>query len=515
VRIFLCYPSEERSTAERIRYALAARGHDVFFDREDLPAGCEFDARITEALQESDLFVFLIAPESIEQGRYTLSELRMAARQWPHPSTHVLPVLVRPTPRDAIPAYLRAVSILEPHGDAGAEVADAVDQLVAVHTAPRRRRALVATGVLVLLAAGVMSRGWLTPDAPPAADSAARPSRDPLLGEPLPAAVRTRARGAAAAGNGYVLALAAPAELQAMTDDHQQLGSPVPLPGAPVGIVEMPTQYFVMTHAKDAVVVIDRQDLSIVMTIPMKVPEAAGGRRLSAQVRSAAPAGGVLWAITAGDDGVTALLKHRVVEWQVPSWIAGKYSTGSELPVASCYRLRTVANSVWAVGGSDCAAPASLYRFEGAIRVDEFSPSEYPLVACADDLAESPAGNLLFLACDGALQEIQLDGKTLRPLRTWPRLPVESQAGVRTEVLARAGREVFIGITTRGDRADPRSSRTHVARSSEDRSVEIGRFPNASLASLAVSPRSVIAVLENGDGSFEAVALRRHPLPSE
>jgi hypothetical protein len=311
-----------------------------------------------------------------------------------------------------------------------------------------------------------------------------------------------------------VLALAAPAELQAMTDDHQQVGGSVPLPGNPVGIVEMPTQYFVMTHAKDAVVVINRQDMSIVMTIPMKVPEAAGGHGLSAQARSVAPAGGVLWAITAGDDGVTALLKHRVVEWQIPSWIAGKYSTGSELPVASCYRLRTVANSVWAVGGSDCAAPTSMYRFEGAIRVDEFSPSEYPLVACADDLAESSTGNLLFLSCDGALQEMQVDGKTLRPVRAWSRLPVESQAR-HSEVLARAGREVFVGMTTRSDRADPRSSRTHVARLSEDRSVEIGRIPKASLASLAVSPRSVIAVLEQGDGSFEAVALRRHPIPSD
>jgi hypothetical protein len=41
----------------------------------------------------------------------------IAKKRWRHPGGHVLPVMVAPTPKEAIPAYLRAVTILEPRGD--------------------------------------------------------------------------------------------------------------------------------------------------------------------------------------------------------------------------------------------------------------------------------------------------------------------------------------------------------------------------------------------------------------
>jgi hypothetical protein len=69
VKIFLSYPSEERDTAERLNYALVDQGHDVFFDRADLPAGYEYDQRIVSAIAESDLIVFLITPAAVTPGR--------------------------------------------------------------------------------------------------------------------------------------------------------------------------------------------------------------------------------------------------------------------------------------------------------------------------------------------------------------------------------------------------------------------------------------------------------------
>src|SRR5688500_12587282 len=116
VKIFLSYPSEERAVAERVNHALLGHGHDVFFDRADLEAGFEYDQAIARAIGESDLFAFFITPASVQSGRYTLTELGLAERRWPHAGGRVLPVMVKPTDIATIPAYLRAVHILTPRG---------------------------------------------------------------------------------------------------------------------------------------------------------------------------------------------------------------------------------------------------------------------------------------------------------------------------------------------------------------------------------------------------------------
>ncbi len=54
MKIFLSYASEHRATAERINLALNSEGHDVFFDRADLPVAQGYDARIRRAIQASD-----------------------------------------------------------------------------------------------------------------------------------------------------------------------------------------------------------------------------------------------------------------------------------------------------------------------------------------------------------------------------------------------------------------------------------------------------------------------------
>lgn len=74
--------------------------------------------------------MFLISPDSVASGRYTLSELELAKEKWSHPRDRVLPVMVRPTPKEGIPPYLKAVTILHPRGSAAAEVTSAVQALV-------------------------------------------------------------------------------------------------------------------------------------------------------------------------------------------------------------------------------------------------------------------------------------------------------------------------------------------------------------------------------------------------
>jgi hypothetical protein len=133
----------------------------VFRDRTSLPTGEAFDARIRTAIEESDLFVFLISPMSVVQGRYTLTELKFAEQVWPHPGGHVLPVMVEPVPIDAIPPFLRAVTILTPRGNLAAEVAAEAARL----TAPWWRRMLrprhLVPAAAVTVMALAVAAAWL------------------------------------------------------------------------------------------------------------------------------------------------------------------------------------------------------------------------------------------------------------------------------------------------------------------------------------------------------------------
>src|SRR5262249_11047532 len=113
-------------------------GYAVFRDRSALPPGESFDARIRAAVQESDLFVFLITPASVAPGHYTLTELKFVEQRWGHPAGRVLPVMAASTPLESVPAFLQAVTILKPQGNLVAEVAAAVGRL----TAPWWRRML-------------------------------------------------------------------------------------------------------------------------------------------------------------------------------------------------------------------------------------------------------------------------------------------------------------------------------------------------------------------------------------
>jgi len=129
MEIFLSYASEDKATAETITFSLRGRGHTVFLDRDDLPAGESFDHQIERAVNESDIFIFLISPDSVTEGRYTLTELKFARQKWRSPNNRVLPVMARKTPLEQVPTYLKAITILEPTGNVAAETSAAVDEM--------------------------------------------------------------------------------------------------------------------------------------------------------------------------------------------------------------------------------------------------------------------------------------------------------------------------------------------------------------------------------------------------
>ncbi|MGL6109893.1 MAG: toll/interleukin-1 receptor domain-containing protein, partial [Rubrivivax sp.] len=199
--IFLSYASEDRPLAEEIQLALAGAGHEVFFDRESLPAGGDYHARIKASVDAAELFVFLVSPDSVAPGGYALTEMGYARSRWAHPKGHVLPVLLRPTPFAAIPAYLKSVTVLEPSGNTAAEVLAAVVRLPAppadktpAPAAGLRTYALFgAAGVLLLAGAFYATRDEPNPPLAPAlpvAAGASTPAR--AVGPELPNPVQLR-----------------------------------------------------------------------------------------------------------------------------------------------------------------------------------------------------------------------------------------------------------------------------------------------------------------------------------
>ena len=171
MRIFLSYPHEHRRIAETIRLSLEEGGHEVFFDRTSLAPGEGYGGAIRQQIERSDLFVFLLSPESVQTGRFILTELGLAEQKWRIPHQHVLPVLIAPVPLDLIPPFLAAVSILEPRGDVAAEVANQVEALVRRLRARRRARAIgFALAALGLLAVpGLLYLAWRERWMPPRA----------------------------------------------------------------------------------------------------------------------------------------------------------------------------------------------------------------------------------------------------------------------------------------------------------------------------------------------------------
>jgi TIR domain len=156
VNVFLSFASEDRPIAEQVQLALTGAGHRVFFDKESLPVGGDYHARIRNAIEQSDLFIYLVSAKSVSEGSYALTELKYARAKWPHPKGRVIPVVLRDANRESIPNYLNAVTWLEPEGNIAAEVAAAVAQLNSVQPVPTRR---IRTSAFLVALVGLIAAG--------------------------------------------------------------------------------------------------------------------------------------------------------------------------------------------------------------------------------------------------------------------------------------------------------------------------------------------------------------------
>ena len=117
MKAFLSYSSEHVELAALIAQGLTQEGDDVFFDRESLPVGEAYHQHIRDAIEQADVFVFLVAPTAVAAGGYALAELEIAARAVADGRLKMLPVMVAPVPFESLPPALHSITILQPRGN--------------------------------------------------------------------------------------------------------------------------------------------------------------------------------------------------------------------------------------------------------------------------------------------------------------------------------------------------------------------------------------------------------------
>jgi hypothetical protein len=503
VKIFLSYPSDERDTAERLNFALIEQGHDVFFDRADLPAGFEFDQRIASAIAESDLIVFLITPMAVTPGRYTLTELELAEERWPKPSGRTLPVMLQPTELSAIPGYLRAVNIFTPRGDAVAEIANQVRKLAGGRRLTTRisHRLRSPAGLTLVVAIVALSAfAWVL-----------RPWEGKVgrRSVKLPLTVRQHARAAAAmADSGFVIATSNPPQLVHFSESGVQIGEPIDLMGDPIAVTRTSRRILVATRGPDGVMVFDSKRLRLadsVMLDPTTVKPPyrfVNPPRRSGDIQSVvAYDNGDLWVTTGNRDGEPTVLRYRNYDstWEVATFTADTAGFGAE---ANGVRLRGINGDLWGVRAR--GDTSAVYHFLGFIRIDRFDGKDRAIVRCAHDIAPAPPKNLMLLSCENELQEIYADASVFNLVRTRPTLPPDRTPGTTSyDLLERDSTAVIVALNTAAASNDT-PVRARVAE--VDTAGKVRRLldvADAVVQSLGVTSRSVIVVLRRADGSMD------------
>jgi hypothetical protein len=134
--VFLSYASEDRPAVQKLNDALAQAGVDVFFDRDQLRAGDEWEAKLRRNIQQCSLFVPLVSQHTLTKARREFRlEWNLAleeAQKASFSSAFLLPVLIDDTAinHPDLPAKFAAVqSTLLPGGEPTTDFVERVRQL--------------------------------------------------------------------------------------------------------------------------------------------------------------------------------------------------------------------------------------------------------------------------------------------------------------------------------------------------------------------------------------------------
>lgn len=116
-RVFLSYAREDIQVAERLFHALRRLRHEVYFDTKSLTPDESYVLELNEQVKRSDLFVYLISPDSVSPESYTRKELDAVAPRWAGRTCAVVAAMIRPTDENGVPPFIQGLNYLKPEGD--------------------------------------------------------------------------------------------------------------------------------------------------------------------------------------------------------------------------------------------------------------------------------------------------------------------------------------------------------------------------------------------------------------
>ena len=138
--IFLSYASEDCAVVEKIKNRLEAEGMEVFFDKDRLEGGDEWDKKIRRNIRQCSLFLPVISRNTLTRDRrYFRVEWNDAIeieKMSPPGETFLLPIVIDATSptEENLPARFQEVqSVSAPAGEASAELVARIKQLYRKH----------------------------------------------------------------------------------------------------------------------------------------------------------------------------------------------------------------------------------------------------------------------------------------------------------------------------------------------------------------------------------------------
>jgi hypothetical protein len=105
--IFLSYASEDRPAVDALRQELEAAGVDVWFDRQALQAGDDYEAKIKRNIENASLFIPILSQNTLTTRR------RFFRIEWDH--AEKVAVQVPPTQRYIVPLVIDDVAPNDPN----------------------------------------------------------------------------------------------------------------------------------------------------------------------------------------------------------------------------------------------------------------------------------------------------------------------------------------------------------------------------------------------------------------
>jgi uncharacterized protein YjeT (DUF2065 family) len=496
MRIFLCYSSKNIAQAEAIKLRLVSDGQWVFFDRSSLAPGEEFDARIRETISQSHLFIFLITPESVAEGSYCRTELKFARERWNHPKGHVLPVMLTKIPWELVPEYLKAVTILEPEGNAPAEIAQAVDRVARASCGRILRRFGWAALIIgVVIAVCTISAHHKT-------DSITEEGHDslaPTNAQPLTTNLFSRARTVVPCPKGFFIGLADPGEVALLSPNGRILPPTVRVPGEPVGMAIDGDSLFVATARSNAVVRLTGISLGVaeVISVPeLTVSDGSNETHFSSVPTSLAVITNEVWLLTSREGAQAGLLRRSKGIWAAPAYLTND-DLAFDLDSSQLYQMR---GKILVLTSS---SPHYIYELT-ADNFIRYSGHDYTdSIGSFDAIGLASSGNIMGLGSDFEYMEVELNEGRVRILKKGPGLPASFPASSwDCETLVDHDGALLIGVTQIERGTDNRTLQGCVVKLSAAGDItELLQQPDATVVALSANEDSAVAILR---GSIHA-----------